>query len=124
MLASLGTLGASDWHSFTMSANEKIGFGSAPHADALVLADPTGPYALALGTFALDPTPGGGSTTSRTTWPCAGPRCLRRCARQENWPLRGRCKGKVTYVDLADPNPSFNPANCSGCAVHGVAIRP
>src|SRR5437867_9539508 len=51
MLTSLGTLGASYWHSFTMIANEKIGAGSAPHADALVLADLRRGGARPLGMF-------------------------------------------------------------------------
>ena len=121
-LASLGTLGASDWHSFTMIANERIGVGSAPRADALVLADLTGPVARPLGSFALDATPGAGNdepdnmavrgSTVFVSLRASGQLAIAR-------PLHGT----VTYVPLADPAP-FNPANCSGCAVHGVAIRP
>jgi hypothetical protein len=29
----------------------------------------------------------------------------------------------VSYLDLA-PASVFNPANCAGCAVHGVTVRP
>jgi hypothetical protein len=29
----------------------------------------------------------------------------------------------VTYLDIAAPA-EFNPANCAGCAIHGVTVRP
>jgi hypothetical protein len=32
-------------------------------------------------------------------------------------------KRTVRYVQLAPAAPAINPANCAGCAVHGVAIR-
>jgi DNA-binding beta-propeller fold protein YncE len=121
-LASLGTLGASDWHSFRMSTNEKIGFGSAPHADALVLTDLTGPVAIPLGTFALDPTPGTGNDEP-DNMAVRGSTVFASLRASGKLAIAKPLEGKVTYVDLADPAP-FNPANCSGCSVHGVAIRP
>jgi DNA-binding beta-propeller fold protein YncE len=121
-LASLGTLGASDWHSFRMSTNEKIGFGSAPHADALVLTDLTGPVAIPLGTFALDPTPGTGNDEP-DNMAVRGSTVFASLRASGKLAIAQPLQGKVTYVDLADPAP-FNPANCSGCSVHGVAIRP
>jgi DNA-binding HxlR family transcriptional regulator len=30
----------------------------------------------------------------------------------------------VTYLDVAPAARSINPANCAGCAVHGVTVRP
>jgi hypothetical protein len=121
-LTSLGTLGASDWHSFRMSANEKIGFGTAPHADALVLTDLTGPVAVPLGTFALDPTPGFGNDEP-DNMAVRGSTVFAALRASGKLAIAKPLQGTVTYVDLAEPAP-FNPANCSGCAVHGVAIRP
>jgi len=122
-LASLGTLGASDWHSFAMIANEKIGVGSAPHADALVLADLTGGGARPLGTFALDPTPGA-ANDEPDNMAVRGSTVYVSLRASGKLAIAKPLQGKVTYVDLADPNASFNPANCFGCALHGVAIRP
>jgi sugar lactone lactonase YvrE len=121
-LASLGTLGASDWHSFTISTNEKTGIGSAPHADALVLADLTGPVAVPLGIFPLDPTPGA-ENDQPDNMAVRGSTVFASLRASGKLAIANLLQGKVTYVDLADPAP-FNPANCSGCAVHGVAIRP
>lgn len=122
VLVSLGTLGAADWHSFRMSTNEKIGFGSAPQADALVVTDLTGPAALPLGTFALNPTPGAGNDQP-DNMDVRGSTVYASLRASGKLAIANPLQGKVTYVDLADPAP-FNPANCSGCAVHGVAIRP
>lgn len=122
VLTSLGSLGAPDWHSFTMSPNEKIGFGSAPLADALVLTDLTGPVAIPLGTFALDPTPGGGNDQP-DNMAVRGSTVFASLRASGKLAIAKPLQGKVKYVDLSDPAP-FNPANCSGCAVHGVAVRP
>lgn len=121
-LTSLGTLGASDWHSFRISASEKIGFGSAPEADALVSTDLTGPIARPLGMFPLDPTPGMGNDEP-DNMAVRGNTVYASLRASGKLAIARPLEGKVTYVDLAEPAP-FNPANCSGCAVHGVAIRP
>jgi DNA-binding beta-propeller fold protein YncE len=57
-IADAGTLGAADWHSFAMSPNEKVGFGTSPHSDEIIGADLTGPVARPIGTLPLDPTVG------------------------------------------------------------------
>lgn len=126
----LGTLGAIDWHSFAMSPNEKLGFGSIPGGDEVRLVGLMGETATTVASLALDATPGAAND------------------QPDNMAVRGdtlyvslRASGKlaivslnllqVEYVDLSPPAP-FNPANCgpapgvpgSGCAVHGVAIRP
>jgi hypothetical protein len=122
-LISLGTVGASDWHSFRMSPNEKFGFGSAPLADALVVVDLTGPVASAVGTFPLDPTPGPGNDEP-DNMAVRGATVFASLRESGKLAIAKPLEGKVTYVDLAPPNPGFNPANCAGCAVHGVAVRP
>lgn len=121
-LTSLGTLGASDWHSFTMIANERIGVGSAPHADALVLTHLKGAVARPLGTFALDPTPGAGNDEP-DNMAVRGSTIFVSLRASGKLAIAKPLQGKVAYIDLADPA-EFNPANCAGCAVHGVAIRP
>ena len=60
-LVDAGTLGAADWHSFNMSPNEKLGYGSSPESDELILVDLTGATAVNIGRLALDPTPGAGN---------------------------------------------------------------
>jgi hypothetical protein len=122
-LTDIGTLGAADWHSFRMSPNEKIGFGSSPMEDALVLADLTGPVAVPLGTFALDPTPGMGNDEP-DNMAVRGSTVYVSLRESGKLAIAKPLQGSVRYVDLAAPNPAFNPANCSGCAVHGVSIRP
>lgn len=126
----LGTLGAADWHSFRVSPNEKLGFGTVPHVDEVRLIGLEGPTAATIASLSLDPTPGAAND------------------QPDNMDVRGdtlyaslRASGKlaivsvnqreVAYVDLS-PRAPFNPANCgpapgvpgSGCAVHGVAVRP
>lgn len=125
----LGTLGASDWHTFAMSPNEKLGFGGVPRDDEIRVVDLRGVTATPIATVPLDGTPGPSND------------------QPDNMAVRGdtlyvslHASGKlavvsvkdfsVRYIDLSPPAP-FNPANCgpaagspgSGCAVHGVAIR-
>jgi DNA-binding beta-propeller fold protein YncE len=125
----LGTLGASDWHSFAMSPNEQVGFGTVPHEDEVRVIDLRGGTATTIARLSVDATPGVGNDQT------------------ENMGVRGdtlyvslRASGKlaivdlnqfhVEYIQLSPPAP-FNPANCgpapgipgSGCALHGVAIR-
>lgn len=121
-LDSRGTLGASDWHSFRMSPNEKVGFGTVPAADEVRLvdleSDPVTSVALP-----LNPTPGVGNDE---------PDHMAVHGNTLYAPLRESGKlaivqvnqGVVDYLDLSPANPFFNPSNCAGCAVHGVAVRP
>ena len=55
-LVEAGTLGATDWHSFNMSPNEKVGFGTSPDSDEIVLADLTSSVARPIAALKLDPT--------------------------------------------------------------------
>ena len=136
-LTDAGTLGASDWHSLNISANEKVGFGTSPHSDEIILADLTGPVARRVGTLHLDPTPGigndqpdalGGGETVRGNTLFVGLRASGQLA------IVNVKQQTTTFLQLSPPAP-FNPATCGppppqppngqgGCAVHGVTVRP
>jgi DNA-binding beta-propeller fold protein YncE len=132
-LADAGTLGAADWHSFNMSPNEKVGFGTSSGSDEIMLADLTGPLASAIAALRLDPTPGIGNDQ---------PDAL--SVRGNTLFVSLRASGQLaivnvnqqtaTFVQLSPPAP-FNPATCGppapqpptgqgGCAIHGVTVRP
>jgi DNA-binding beta-propeller fold protein YncE len=121
-LSDAGTLGAADWHSFNVSRNEKIGYGSSPESDELILIDLTQPTVANLGPLALDPTPGLGNDQPDAI----GVRgntvfvSLRAAGKLAVIKMNQR---RVSYVDISPPTP-FNPINCAGCAIHGVTIRP
>jgi len=114
------TLGAGSWHSFNISPNERVGYGTSPGVDRLQIID------LQAGTatpFFLDPTPGVGNDQPDAV-----------AVQGTNVYVTLRMSGKlavidaqqltVSYIDLAPPSSSVNPANCMGCALHGVTVRP
>ena len=114
------TLGAGSWHSFNISPNERVGYGTSPGVDQLQIID------LQAGTatpFVLDPTPGVGNDQPDAV-----------AVQGTNVYVTLRMSGKlavidaqkltVSYIDLAPPSISVNPANCMGCALHGVTVRP
>ena len=132
-LVDAGTVGAADWHSFNMSPNEKVGFGTSPHSDEIILADLTGPVASSIGALQLDPTPGMGNDE---------PDAL--SVRGNTLFVSLRASGQLaivkvnqqttTLLQLSPPAP-FNPVTCGpplpqlptgqgGCAIHGVTVRP
>jgi YVTN family beta-propeller protein len=121
-LSDAGAVGAADWHSFNMSVNEKVGFGSSPRSDQLFLLDLQGPTVNTLGALNLDPTPGLGNDQPDAI-----------AVQGDTVFVSLRASGKlaivkanqrtVTYLDISAPA-EFNPANCAGCAIHGVTIRP
>jgi DNA-binding beta-propeller fold protein YncE len=134
-LTDAGTLGAADWHSFHMSPNEKVGFGTSPNSDEIVIADLTGPTVSPIATLRLDPTPGIGNDQ---------PDAINPAVRGNTLFVSLRASGQLaivnvnqqtaTFLQLSPPAP-FNPANCGppppqpptgegGCAIHGVAVRP
>jgi len=136
-LTDAGTLGAADWHSFNISANEKVGFGSSPNSDEIFLADLTAPIVTPIGALRLDPTPGigndqpdalGGGETVRGNTLFVSLRASGQLA------IVNVKQQTATFLQLSPPAP-FNPANCGpappqpptgtgGCAVHGVTVRP
>jgi hypothetical protein len=132
-LTDAGTLGAADWHSFNLSPNEKVGFGTSPHSDEIILADLTGPTASVIAKLALDPTPGAGNdepdalsvrgNTLFVSLRASGQLAIVRVNQQT-----------ATFLRLSPAAP-FNPATCGppapqppngqgGCAIHGVTVRP
>jgi hypothetical protein len=132
-LGDAGTLGAADWHSFNMNPNEKVGFGTSPHSDEIILADVTGPVASVIAALPLDPTPGSGNdepdaltvrgNTLFVSLRASGQLAIVKVNEQT-----------VRFLQLSPPAP-FNPATCGppapqpptgpgGCAIHGVTVRP
>jgi hypothetical protein len=132
-LSDAGTLGAADWHSFNMSPNEKVGFGTSPGSDEMILADLTGPMASSIAALWLDPTPGIGNDQPDAM-----------SVRGNTLFVSLRASGQLAIVEvnqqtarflqLSPPAP-FNPATCGppppeppngqgGCAIHGVTVRP
>lgn len=132
-LVDAGTAGAADWHSFNMSPNEKMGFGTSPQSDEIILADLSGPVASSIAALQLDPTPGMGNDE---------PDAL--SVRGNTLVVSLRASGQlaivkvnqrtVTFLQLSPPAP-FNPTTCGpplpqpptgqgGCAIHGVTVRP
>ena len=126
----LGTVGAGDWHSFRMSGNEKRGFGSVPAGDEVRLIDLTRPRARTIASLALDPTPGA-SNDQPDNMAVHGNTLYVTLRASGKLAVVNVKQRRVRYINLSPPAP-FNPANCgpapeaagSGCAVHGVAIRP
>jgi hypothetical protein len=132
-LSDAGTLGAADWHSFNMSPNEKVGFGTSPHSDEIVLADLAGAVASPIAALQLDPTPGVGNdepdalsvrgNTLFVSLRASGQLAIVKVNQQT-----------VAFLQLSPPAP-FNAATCGppppeppngqgGCAIHGVTVRP
>lgn len=132
-LVDAGTLGAADWHSFNMSANEKVGFGTSPLSDEIIVADLTGPVAIPIAALPLDPTRGLGNdepdalsvhgNTLFVSLRASGQLAIVRVNQHT-----------ATFIQLSPPAP-FNPATCGpplpqpptgngGCAIHGVTVRP
>jgi len=122
-LTSLGTLGAVDWHSFNMTRNGKFGIGTVPAGDEVRLIDLTRTTATTRTVISLHPTPGVASDqpdavgirghTAYVSLRASGKLAILDLSR----------RSVIAYLDLAPANP-FNPANCGGCAVHGVTVRP
>jgi hypothetical protein len=132
-LSDAGTLGADDWHSFNMSPNEKVGFGTSPHSDEIILVDLSGAVASRIAALQLDPTPDAGNDE---------PDAL--SVRGNTLFVSLRASGQLAIVKVnqqtvrflqLSPPAAFNPATCGpplpepptgqgGCAIHGITVRP
>jgi DNA-binding beta-propeller fold protein YncE len=121
-LESRGTLGASDWHSFRMSPNEKLGFGTVPIGDEVRLIDLTSDPVTSVA-LPLDPT-AGAANDEPDHMAVRGNTLYATLRESGTLAIVQLNQGTVDYVNLALANPGFNPMNCAGCGVHGVAIRP
>ena len=124
-----GTLGAMSWHSFNMTPDEALGFGTSPNSDEVVIIDLTTDPVTNLGAIALQPLPGtgnnqpdavgGGEPIVNGTLPVS----LRGSGRLA---LVNTITGRIKRsIELAEPSPpgTFNPMNCNDCSVHGVSVR-
>lgn len=121
-LADLGTLGAIDWHSFNMTPNGEIGFGTVPRGDELRVIDLRSNPVSTIVALPLHPT-AGAATDQPDNMGVAGDFVyvsLRASGKLAVVNFRERA---VEYIDLAPAATSINPSNCLGCAVHGVAVR-
>ncbi len=132
-LDDLGTLGAADWHSFNMSPNEKIGIGTSPHSDEIILAELRGPTASLIAAVPLDPTPGIGNDEPDAL-SVRGNTLFVSLRASGQLAIVKRNQKTVRFLQLSPPAP-FNPATCGpplpqpptgqgGCAIHGVTVRP
>lgn len=121
-LESRGTLGASDWHSFRMSPSEKFGFGSVPTGDEVRLINLASNPVISVA-LPLDPTAGAGNDEP-DHMAVRGNTLYATLRESGKLAIVQVNEGRVDYLDLSPANPGFNPMNCAGCAVHGVAVRP
>lgn len=152
-LADAGTLGAPDWHSFAVGPNERLGLGSSPNSDEVVIVDLTSRVLCRahwcrpnrrlpvqeqltvrnLGTIALDPTPGVGNDEPDAL-AIRGSTVFVSLRASGQLAIIKPNRGAVSFVQLAEPAP-FNDVTCGppgppvpgapgGCAIHGVAVRP
>ncbi len=114
------TIGAGSWHSFNISPDEKTGFGTSPLVDQLQIINLSSGTSFPLGLNPSDQT--GGDQPDAVA------------VQGNNVYVSLRVSGKLAvintqsqsldYIQLEHPSASINPANCMGCALHGVAIRP
>ena len=121
-LESRGTLGASDWHSFRMSPNGKLGFGTVPRGDEVRLIDLTRNPVTSVA-LPLDPT-AGAENDEPDHMAVRGNTLYATLRESGTLAIVQVNQGTVDYVNLSLANPGFNPMNCAGCGVHGVAVRP
>ncbi|HLZ29444.1 MAG TPA: hypothetical protein VKV73_19170 [Chloroflexota bacterium] len=122
-----GTLGAADWHSFNMTPDGTLGFGTSPASDEVVLIDLTTQPVTNKGTLHLTPLPGDSANQPDALG--GGDPVV-----DGVLPVSLRAAGQLALVDVASlgiqsyvpiaPPADFDHATCVGCAVHGVSVRP
>lgn len=114
------TIGAGSWHSFNISPDEKTGFGTSPLVDQLQIIN------LATGSsfpLSLNPSEvvGGDQPDAVAVQGTNVYVSLRVSGKLAVINIQGQ---SVDYLRLEQPSASINPANCMGCALHGVTVRP
>jgi hypothetical protein len=125
-LTDRGSLGAPSWHSFIMTDDEELGFGTSPLSDQVIVIDLTTTPVTNLGAITFASAPG---TNDDQPDAMGGGEMLT----GKTLAVSLRAAGDVAFVDvkklkildylhLSAPAP-FNPATCQDCAVHGVTIR-
>jgi DNA-binding beta-propeller fold protein YncE len=120
-LSDLGTLGAVDWHSFNMIPDGTIGFGTVPRGDELRIIDLTGGHASTLAALSLNPS-GGPARDQPDNMGVSGDHVYVSLRMSGKLAVVNFRKRSVSYLDLAAPALAINPANCLGCALHGVVV--
>jgi hypothetical protein len=114
------TIGAGSWHSFNISPNEKVGYGTSPLVDQLQIID------MATGTttsLMFNPTPGIGNNQPDAI-AVEGNNVYVSLRMSGQLAVVDPMHSTVSYISLEAPSASINPANCAGCALHGVTLRP
>lgn len=119
-LTDLGTLGAVDWHSFNMIPDGSVGFGTVPRGDELRIINLTGARVTS-STVALNPS-GGPARDQPDNMGVSGDHVYVSLRMSGKLAVVNFREGSVDYIDLAAPAAAINPANCLGCALHGVAV--
>lgn len=117
----LGVLGAVDWHSFNMVPDGTVGFGTVPRGDQLRIIDLQGAQATTLAALALNPS-GGPARDQPDNMGVSGDYVYVSLRMSGKLAVVNYRKRTIDYIDLAPPASALNPANCLGCALHGVAI--
>ncbi|HEY7193214.1 MAG TPA: hypothetical protein VH439_05690 [Gemmatimonadales bacterium] len=135
-LTDRGTLGAASWHSFNMTPDGSVGFGSSPASDEVIVMDLTTTPVTRLRSILFDQVAGTGNNQPDAFGggePIAG----------DVLPIGLRAAGNVALLNVhnlklrtivnLEPAAPFNPMTCGpvgpptgpgGCAVHGVTPRP
>jgi hypothetical protein len=135
-LTDRGVLGAPSWHSFNMTTDGTLGFGSSPLSDEVIVIDLTTTPVTKLGSIRFDQVPGVGNNQPDAFGggePIAGhvlPVGLRAAG---NVAILNTHNLKLRSIVNLEPPAPFNPMTCGpvgaptgsgGCAVHGVTPRP
>ena len=110
-----------DWHSFNMVSDGSIGFGTVPRRDELRIIDLHGERASTLAALVFNPS-GGPARDQPDNMGVSGDYVYASLRMSGKLAVVNFRKRTVTYIDLATPASAINPANCLGCALHGVAI--
>ncbi|HSL23943.1 MAG TPA: hypothetical protein VK886_20585, partial [Vicinamibacterales bacterium] len=116
-----------------MSPNEKVGIGTSPHSDEMILVDLTGPATSLIAALPLDPTPGTGNDEPDAVAVRGNTAFVSLRASGQLAIAKGN-QQTISFLQLSPPAP-FNPATCGpplpqpptgqgGCAIHGVTVRP
>jgi hypothetical protein len=122
-----GTLGAASWHSFNMLPDGSLGFGTSPLSDELIIIDLTTQPVTKKGTIQLVPIRGNAANQPDALG--GGDPIV-----DNILPVSLRAAGQFALIDVTNlnvkayipislPTP-FDPGTCSGCAIHGVTVRP
>lgn len=120
-LSDRGTLGAPDWHSFNMVPDGTVGFGSVPRGDQLRIIGLQGAQASTLAVISLNPS-GVVAGDQPDNMGVSGDYVYVSLRMSGKLAVVNFRKRTVDYLNIAPAAQAINPANCLGCALHGVAV--